>query len=122
MIKVGFVDPFHRKIVHCKRELDGPCLMSEESRCALAFMVSKLGQVVHHVLVDNSASFCESMEGTVNASTHTPLVVCWCGKILLVLEVFWDLAQLESHALWIFQQTLEVHHLDIQCTKAGSRR
>ena len=113
MVEVLSVDPFHRKIVHDECELNRSCLMSEESRCALAFMVSKLGQVVHHVLVDNSASFCESMEGTVNASTHTPLVVCWCGKILLVLEVFWDLAQLESHALWIFQQTLEAHHLDV---------
>ena len=87
--------------------------MSEQPRCELAFVVPEFGQVVCHVLVCNSSCLCQSMEGAINASVHAALIVCWDMKVVLFLEVFGDLAQLESHALWVLQQTLEVHHLHI---------
>ena len=53
----------------------------------------------------------------INAGAQAALSVKGVLQIALLLEFFWDLAELESHAFWISEQDLKLHVLDIWRTE-----
>ena len=112
--QVGLFGAADQKVIHCKCEINVPCVVAEATFCKSMFLVTCFRQLIHQVIMDNLSRLLQAAPSFVNASVdETILLCCWTGKFTLIDDCLGNEVQAESDVLCLWQCRLEVHVGDV---------